>query len=92
MPVRNPEWLTQYRSFNKIDENISLELSDFLTFFETRRKRMLDILVDKLQLDANGPDFVPNIELENDYIEELDEVEQEVVDEALVTPEEDYND
>jgi hypothetical protein len=71
LPVRNPEWLAQYRIFNKIDENSSLELAEFLNFFETRRQKMLDILVDKLQLDANVPEQETNTE--DVYIDEPDE-------------------
>ena len=72
LPVRNPEWLAQYRTFNKIDETSSLELADFPAFFETRRQKMLNILVDKLQLNANAPE--PEPDPEDVYIDEPDEV------------------
>jgi hypothetical protein len=74
LPVRNPEWLAQYRTFNKIDETSSLELADFPAFFETRRQKMLNILVDKLRLDANAPEPEPDTDPEDVYIDEPDEV------------------
>lgn len=73
LPVRNPEWQTQYRTFNKIDENISLELSDFTVFFAARRRKLLDILVDKLQLDPNSPVFALNNDSEKDFNDEVDD-------------------
>jgi hypothetical protein len=84
LPVRNPEWLAQYRTFNKIDENSSLELADFPAFFETRRQKMLNILVDKLQLDANAPEPEPDTNPEDVYIDEPDEMLEAAEENALV--------
>lgn len=84
LPVRNPEWLSQYRTFNKIDENSSLELADFPTFFETRRQKMLNILLDKLHLDANVPEPETDTNLEDLYIDEPDEVLEAVEETAPI--------
>ncbi len=45
------EWYKLYRSFNKIDEDLSLELHDFEIFYERRKNTILHILIEKLDLD-----------------------------------------
>lgn len=42
---------TEYKIFNKIDLGISLELKDFMNFYNTRKEMMKAILCDKLEVD-----------------------------------------
>jgi hypothetical protein len=97
LSVRNPDWLSQYLTFNKIDENSSLVLADFPAFFETRRQKMLNILVDKLHLDANSHEPLPDNNPEDVYIDEPDELLESVEETSLIEdpilaeePEEDF--
>jgi uncharacterized protein with ParB-like and HNH nuclease domain len=45
------ELQTEYKIFNKIDLEISLELKDFMNFYNTRKAMMKAILCDKLEVD-----------------------------------------
>lgn len=84
LPVKKPEWLAQYRIFNIIHEESPLELTDFPNFFETRRQKMLKILVDKLHLDPSVPEPEPDTNLEDLYIDEPDEVFENVEETAPI--------
>lgn len=46
------ELQTEYKIFNKIDLEISLQLNDFLNFYNTRKASMKAILCDKLEVDT----------------------------------------
>lgn len=73
---KKPEWYSIYRSFNKIDEDLSLELGDFETFFERRKNKLLEILKQKLNL-VPGNSNTPLAFLDEEYpdIEEVDSVD-----------------
>ena len=50
--------MTEYKIFNLIDLEISLELKDFMNFYLKRKDEMKRILCDKLEVDRtllNGP-------------------------------------
>lgn len=79
LPIRNREWLSQYRAFNKIDENSSLELADFPTFFEIRRQKLLNILIDKLKLEASTSESATVTEPEDLYINDTSEMIEDLV-------------
>jgi uncharacterized protein with ParB-like and HNH nuclease domain len=55
---------TEYKIFNKIDLGISLELKDFMNFYNTRKSMMKAILCEKLEVDIT---ILP------DAVEETDE-------------------
>lgn len=73
---KKPEWYSIYRSFNKIDEDVSLELADFETFYERRKNNLLTILQQKLNLQK-GNSTTPLAFLDEEYpdIEEVDSVD-----------------
>ncbi len=43
--------LTEYKIFNLIDLELSLELKDFINFYTNRKEKMKQILCDKLEVD-----------------------------------------
>jgi hypothetical protein len=43
--------LNEYKIFNLIDLEMSLELKDFMNFYATRKAKMKQILCDKLEVD-----------------------------------------
>ncbi len=48
------ELQTEYKIFNKIDLGISLELQDFMIFYNSRKTMMKAILCDKLEVDTTS--------------------------------------
>lgn len=85
---KDSDWQKKYRSFHKIDENLSLDFADFENFYETRRKKLLDILIQKLNLNANEPPPTPTFldSIEEDEL--IDELEEDMEDTILETEQE----
>lgn len=70
------DWSDQYKVLNKIDPTVSLELEDFETFYEIRKKKLLDILKDKLNLEEDSStDASTSIDEDYPDLEEKDDIE-----------------
>jgi uncharacterized protein with ParB-like and HNH nuclease domain len=85
---QKPELYSIFRSINKIDNNVSLELADFETFYNTRKEKLFSILKEKFNLKEGtntsnliDDDEYPDIE-ENESFDILNE-ETILMDEAL---------
>jgi len=66
--------IANYKSFNLIDEDMSLDIADFINFYERRKNKMFYILCDKLEIYLNNEPRI--IEQRFDEID-LDEIEDD---------------
>lgn len=78
---KKPELYAKYRSFNKIDEDVSLDLAAFETFYEKRKINLLNILKQKLHLKKGDSSIQQDI-LDDEY-PDIEEPESVVIDTKL---------
>jgi uncharacterized protein with ParB-like and HNH nuclease domain len=68
---QDPAW---YKQFNKIDANQSLDLNDFIDFYENRKRTLKNILLNKI-----GGDLFRNQTNENHFIDTAIENEENLI-------------
>lgn len=72
-----------YKAFNLIDPEVSLELTDFMDFYDTRRKKMFKILCEKLGAIINDPNIpqIQEVVIEEDDDLDINELPEQGYDE-----------